>query len=222
MNLIEKGIAVFLGEEKLAYLQEVTIGIAGLGGLGSNCAVHLVRSGFKRFVLVDYDRVDESNLNRQAFQLDQVGQLKVMAMSKNLLALNPDIHLDIRTVDVTPDNMSALFMDCDVVIEAAGTPPTWELAIDLTRKGGRVVEYGGCKGGTTITVSTERLHYHGLEIIGVLHTTPQYVRMAWDLLCTGSVDLSGTITEHTALDDIQGIYERLRDDKDQIKIALEP
>jgi len=111
---------------------------------------------------------------------------------------------------------------CDVVIEAAGTPQTWELAIDLTRKGGRVVEYGGCKGGTTISVSTERLHYHGLEIIGVLHTTPQYVRMAWDLLRDGRVDLGGTITDHVPLDDIQGIYERLRDDKEQIKIALHP
>ena len=111
---------------------------------------------------------------------------------------------------------------CDVVIEAEGTPQTWELAIDLTRKGGRVVEYGGCKGGTTISVSTERLHYHGLEIIGVLHTTPQYVQMAWDLLREGGVDLRGTITERTAMDDIQGIYERLRDDKDQIKIALIP
>lgn len=148
MNLIEKGIAVFLGEEKLAYLQEVTIGIAGLGGLGSNCAVHLVRSGFKRFVLVDYDRVDESNLNRQAFQLDQVGQLKVMAMSKNLLALNPDIHLDIRTVDVTPDNMSALFMDCDVVIEAFDEPFLKKSLIETLLPTGKLMVAASGIGGT--------------------------------------------------------------------------
>lgn len=122
MNLTEKGIAVYLGEERLAYLQTITVGIAGAGGLGSNCAMHLVRSGFRRFVLTDFDRIDESNLNRQAYRLDQVGQLKVMALSQNMLAVNPDIDLDIRTVDVTPDNMAAIFMDCDVVIEAFDEP----------------------------------------------------------------------------------------------------
>ncbi len=122
MNLTEQGIAVYLGEERLAFLQKVTVGIAGVGGLGSNCAMHLVRSGFKRFVLIDFDRVDESNLNRQAYQLDQVGQFKVMALSKNLRAVNPDLNLDVRTVDVTPENMGAIFMDCDVVIEAFDQP----------------------------------------------------------------------------------------------------
>jgi len=135
---------------------------------------------------------------------------------------------NVKAVDVRAVDPSEFIRDategrgCDVVIEAAGTPKTWELAIDLVRKGGRVVEYGGCKGGTTISVSTERLHYHGLEIIGVLHTTPQYVQMAWDLLCNRQIDLSATVTDHAPLDDIQGIYERLRDDKDQIKIALHP
>jgi len=109
---------------------------------------------------------------------------------------------------------------CDVVIEAVGTPQTWELAIALTRKGGRVVEYGGCKGGTTISVPTERLHYDGLDILGVLHTTPQYVQMAWDLMRTGMVDLKPTITSRASLDDIQEVYERLRDDKNEIKIVL--
>ncbi len=111
---------------------------------------------------------------------------------------------------------------CDVVIEAAGTPKTWELAIAFTRKGGRVVEYGGCKGGTTITVPTERLHYHGLTIIGVLHTTPQYVQMAWDLMRTGMVDLSRTITSRAPLDEIQDVYDKLTSCKDEIKIVLVP
>jgi len=122
MNQTEHGLAIYLGEERLAYLQTVTVGIAGAGGLGSNCAMHLVRSGFKRFVVADFDRVDESNLNRQAYRLDQVGQLKVVALSKNMLAVNPELDLDLRTVNVTPDNMSAIFMDCDVVVEAFDEP----------------------------------------------------------------------------------------------------
>ena len=111
---------------------------------------------------------------------------------------------------------------CDCVIEAAGTPQTWELAIGLARKGGRVVEYGGCKGGTTITVETERLHYEGLEILGVFHTTPRYVQRAWDLITTGAVQLASAITSRARLDDIQQVYETLRDDKGELKIALAP
>ncbi|CCH48065.1 sulfur carrier protein ThiS adenylyltransferase ThiF [Pseudodesulfovibrio piezophilus] len=122
MNRTEQGIALYLGEDRLRFLQVRTIGIAGVGGLGSNCAMHLVRSGFKRFVLIDFDRVDESNLNRQAYGIDQIGQLKVMALSKNMLAVNPDLDLDVRTLTLAPDNMESAFMDCDVVIEALDDP----------------------------------------------------------------------------------------------------
>lgn len=122
MNRAEKGIAVYLGEDRLAFLQRVVVGIAGAGGLGSNCAMHLVRSGFKRFVLADFDKVEESNLNRQAFRLDQVGQYKVLALAENMRAVNPDVEVDFRTVEMTPDNMEAIFADCDAVVEAVDQP----------------------------------------------------------------------------------------------------
>ena len=89
MNAAEQGMAAYLGEERLAFLQTVTVGIAGAGGLGSNCAMHLVRSGFKRFVIADFDRVEPSNLNRQAFRLDQVGEKKVAALAENMRGVNP-------------------------------------------------------------------------------------------------------------------------------------
>lgn len=111
---------------------------------------------------------------------------------------------------------------CDAVIEAAGTPETWELAISLARKGGRVVEYGGCKAGTSIRVDTERLHYEGLEILGVFHTTPYHVQRAWELLVRGEVDLADAITSRATLDDVQDVYEKLSQSKDEIKIALTP
>ncbi|CCO24135.1 sulfur carrier protein ThiS adenylyltransferase ThiF [Maridesulfovibrio hydrothermalis] len=118
MNLTEQGIASYLGEEKLKYLQTITIGIAGTGGLGSNCAMHLVRSGFRKFVLVDFDRIEESNLNRQFFRQNQIGEYKVEALDKNLKEINPDLDIFIRYETVTPDNMMGIFKNCDVVIEA--------------------------------------------------------------------------------------------------------
>jgi len=188
---------------------------AARGGIRPTDSVAVIGAGFQGIGMIQLAKLYGAS---QIFVLDMVpSRLKLAGSFDGVTPIHVKEADPLTVIREATDGRG-----CDVVIEAAGTPPTWELAIDLTRKGGRVVEYGGCKGGTTISVSTERLHYHGLEIIGVLHTTPQYVRMAWDLLCHGSVDLSGTITEHTALDDIQGIYERLRDDKDQIKIALEP
>ncbi len=87
MNRAEKGMAAYLGEDRLRFLQKFTIGIAGTGGLGSNCAMHLVRCGFKRLVLTDFDRIEESNLNRQNFRLSQLGELKVEALAANLKAI---------------------------------------------------------------------------------------------------------------------------------------
>ncbi len=122
MNVAEQGIARHLGKERLRYLRSVTVGIAGAGGLGSNCAMHLVRSGFCRFVIADHDRVDASNLNRQGYFLEQVDQYKVVALSRNLRMVNPDLELDIHTVEVTPDNMESIFGQCDVIVEAFDDP----------------------------------------------------------------------------------------------------
>ncbi|QGY40698.1 sulfur carrier protein ThiS adenylyltransferase ThiF [Pseudodesulfovibrio cashew] len=122
MNAAERGMATYLGEDRLRFLQQVVVGIAGAGGLGSNCAMHLVRSGFKRFLLVDFDEVDASNLNRQCFCLDQVGQPKVEALARNMRAVNPDLELELRNERLAEDTMLATFARCDVVVEAMDAP----------------------------------------------------------------------------------------------------
>jgi sulfur carrier protein ThiS adenylyltransferase len=108
----------YLTPEELALLESVRVGIAGAGGLGSNCAMHLVRAGVKHLTVVDFDVVNESNLNRQFFFRDQLGQKKVEALKENLLRIDPDA--DIRAVDMRLDASSAreVFSDCDIVVEA--------------------------------------------------------------------------------------------------------
>ncbi|MBM4272653.1 MAG: sulfur carrier protein ThiS adenylyltransferase ThiF, partial [Deltaproteobacteria bacterium] len=64
MNDFEKSLAEVLGEENLIKIQETRVGIAGAGGLGSNCALFLVRCGFRKLRIVDSDVVEMSNLNR--------------------------------------------------------------------------------------------------------------------------------------------------------------
>lgn len=108
----------YLTPEERAALQSVRVGIAGAGGLGSNCAMHLVRSGVKHITIADFDVVNESNLNRQFFFRDQIGQKKVEAVKENLLRIEPDA--DIRAVDMRLDVSSAreVFADCGIVVEA--------------------------------------------------------------------------------------------------------
>ena len=99
-------------------LESARVGIAGAGGLGSNCAMHLVRAGVQHITVVDFDVVNESNLNRQFFFRDQLGRKKVEALKENLLRIDPDA--DIRAVDMRLDASSAreVFSDCDIVVEA--------------------------------------------------------------------------------------------------------
>ena len=108
----------YLTPEERTLLESVRVGIAGAGGLGSNCAMHLVRSGVKHITIADFDVVNESNLNRQFFFRDQLGQKKVVALKDNLLRIEPDA--DIRAVDMRLDASSAqeIFADCGIVVEA--------------------------------------------------------------------------------------------------------
>ena len=108
----------YLTPSERAVLEAARVGIAGAGGLGSNCAMHLVRAGVRHLTVVDFDVVNESNLNRQFFFRDQLGLKKVEALKANLLRIDPDA--DIRSVDLRLDAASAreTFADCDIVVEA--------------------------------------------------------------------------------------------------------
>ena len=108
----------YLTPEERTALESAHVGIAGAGGLGSNCAMHLVRAGVKHITIADFDVVNESNLNRQFFFRDQIGQKKVEAIKSNLLRIEPDA--DIRAVDIRLDASSAreVFADCGIVVEA--------------------------------------------------------------------------------------------------------
>ncbi len=99
-------------------LKSCSAGIAGAGGLGSNCAAALVRVGIGRLVICDFDVVEESNLNRQFYFRDQLGLAKVDALKINLLRINPDLIIEKHRVLLTPENIPELFNRVDVLFEA--------------------------------------------------------------------------------------------------------
>jgi len=99
-------------------LKTSSVGIAGLGGLGSNAAIALARAGIGRLVLVDFDIVEESNLTRQYYFLDQIGKLKTLALNDNIKKINPKIKIDLYNEKLEKDSMEKRFIDVDVIIEA--------------------------------------------------------------------------------------------------------
>jgi sulfur carrier protein ThiS adenylyltransferase len=101
-----------------ARLKSCTVGIAGCGGLGSNAAVSLARMGIGRLIVVDFDVVEPSNLNRQQFFVDQIGLPKAQALQETLLRINPRVHVEAMVTRVTSDNVRELFQSADLVIEA--------------------------------------------------------------------------------------------------------
>jgi len=99
-------------------IKGATVGIAGLGGLGSAVAVALARIGVGRLILVDFDVVEPSNLNRQQYFIDQLGQTKAEALEANLKRINPYVEYETHCIRLTPDNIPTLFAEADVLVEA--------------------------------------------------------------------------------------------------------
>ncbi|MCX7770637.1 MAG: sulfur carrier protein ThiS adenylyltransferase ThiF, partial [Proteobacteria bacterium] len=99
-------------------LKKSVVGIAGLGGLGSNIAIALARVGVGHLVIADFDVVEPSNLNRQQYYIEQIGLFKTDALSYHLKRINPFISLSTHTVILNPENIPEIFSNCDVVVEA--------------------------------------------------------------------------------------------------------
>ncbi len=145
----------------LAVMRRSSVGIAGAGGLGSNVAVALARAGVGRLVIADFDRVEPSNLNRQQYFVDQVGERKVEALRENLLALNPYSLYEVHDVRITRRNAARIFGRVDVLVEAFDRAEAKEMLIEtsLAKFPGRpVVAASGLAGyGGNARIRSRRL-----------------------------------------------------------------
>jgi sulfur carrier protein ThiS adenylyltransferase len=99
-------------------LQKACVGLAGCGGLGSNAAVALVRAGVGSLILVDFDVVEESNLNRQYFFRGDLGRNKAAALAEHLRHINPQVRLEVHDEKIESGSVDRLFGRADVLIEA--------------------------------------------------------------------------------------------------------
>jgi L-iditol 2-dehydrogenase len=97
----------------------------------------------------------------------------------------------------------------DYVFECTGIPEVWEASVNYVRRGGAVVLFGGCKSGTTVTYETCRLHYDEITLKGVFHFTPNEVKKAYALLCSGKLDVSRLISGRYSLKNTSKAFEKL-------------
>ncbi|MBN2779108.1 MAG: sulfur carrier protein ThiS adenylyltransferase ThiF [Bacteroidales bacterium] len=115
-------------------LKSKTVGIAGCGGLGSNCAVALARVGVGTIVIADFDIIEESNLNRQYYFWDQIGKPKANTLKTNIERINPKTKVIVQNVFLTEENVPEVFKNCDVIVEAFDKTDAKEMIIKTVIK----------------------------------------------------------------------------------------
>lgn len=106
------------GKELQERFVTATVAVCGLGGLGSNIAFALARAGVGRLILIDFDRVDITNLHRQQYKANQIGRYKTEALAENLIEIAPYTEIKTLTEKLTEDNLTDLLKDAAIVCEA--------------------------------------------------------------------------------------------------------
>ena len=109
------------GKELQQSFSTAAVAICGLGGLGSNIAVALARAGIGRLILIDFDKVDVTNLHRQQYKASQTGLYKTEALRRNLKEISPYIQLEVHNERITEENVPSLLENADIICEAFDT-----------------------------------------------------------------------------------------------------
>ena len=121
------------GKERQEKFSRAVVAVCGLGGLGSNVAIALARAGIGKLILIDFDRVDVTNLNRQQYKASQLGMNKTEALAQNLREINPFIRLETHAVRISEENAQELLQEADVVCEAFDVPEAKAMLVNCWR-----------------------------------------------------------------------------------------
>ena len=149
------------GEELQNAFSSATVAVCGLGGLGSNIAISLARTGIGKLILIDFDRVDITNLHRQQYKADQSGMYKTDALRSNLEEIAPYVEFETHSVRLTEDNAAELLRDADIICEAFDRAECKAMLINFvleTMLDKYIVSASGMAGlGSGNTIKTRRI-----------------------------------------------------------------
>jgi len=150
-------------------VKNATVGIAGCGGLGSHIAIALARLGIGTLVLADFDIVEPSNLNRQAYGISHLGLAKTQALKSIIEDINPYCHVIIHQEKLTPLNTAHYFSSCSVVVEAFDVPQSKAMLVEtllLSHKSVKVVAASGLAGLSSANAITTTQPFKRLYVVG--------------------------------------------------------
>jgi sulfur carrier protein ThiS adenylyltransferase len=116
------------------HLGKFRVGIAGAGGLGSNCAIALARSGVGTLVIADFDVVEPANLNRQYYFSDQIGMAKTDALKENICRIDSSVIVTTHKVRLDTENIPLIFAECDIIVEAFDQASEKEMLIETVQE----------------------------------------------------------------------------------------
>ena len=157
---INKIMDIRFSEDIHNKLKSAKVGIAGLGGLGSNIAAMLARSGVGNLHIVDFDKVDLSNLNRQNYYIDHLGMYKTEAAAKILKSINPYLNITYETTKIDENNAPDIFKDIDFICEAFDNAENKAMLINTlltTYKDKKIVSGSGMAGyGSSNLIKTTK------------------------------------------------------------------
>jgi sulfur carrier protein ThiS adenylyltransferase len=143
------------------HLSKFRVGIAGAGGLGSNCAVALARSGIGTLVIADFDVIEKPNLNRQYYFTNQIGSMKTIALKDNISKINSDVDVIIHQKKLDRLNIPEIFSGCNIIVEALDSSEMKEMLIETVQTkmpGIPVVVGSGMAGwGKTNDISSRKI-----------------------------------------------------------------
>jgi L-iditol 2-dehydrogenase len=110
----------------------------------------------------------------------------------------------------------------DAVIEAVGSAQTWQWALQMVRKGGRVNLFGGCPSGTQVNFDPAALHYSEITIKSTFHHSPRFIREALDTIARGEIRASDFITGEVPLTELPHVFEHMKQRNGELKTAVIP
>ena len=141
-------------------LKKAKVCILGLGGLGSNVATLLARSGIGYLKLVDFDIVEASNLNRQQYRISHIGIKKTEAIKTIIKEINPFVEIEVLDIKVDRENILSIVGDIEIVVEAFDVAETKAMAIEelLTNGNKMLVSASGMAGlGSANEIITKKV-----------------------------------------------------------------
>ena len=176
---IQKALCERHSPEIQAKLNEAKVAIAGLGGLGSNVAYSLARIGVGHLHLIDFDKVDITNLNRQQYFMRHIGMYKTDALKELLMEINPYLDIRVDCVKVTDENMEKLFAEEDIICEAFDVPECKAMLVNGILEhfpGKKLVAASGMAGFADSNMIRTRKVMKNFYLCGDEKTEPGYAR----------------------------------------------